>query len=163
MRESGHGFPLASTAARLRILRGNVAALTCVRSGLPMTAARPQPTPRQTLLLVLRVAMEVGVVAGLAAWGISTGDGATAKILLGAGAPVVGFGIWGAVDFRQAGRAAEPLRLLQELVISGIAAVALAAAGAPAPGWALAALSVVYHALVYALGERLLDADHAAT
>jgi len=33
-------------------------------------------------------------------------------------------GFWGAVDFHQAGRLAEPLRLVQELAISGLAAVA---------------------------------------
>jgi hypothetical protein len=40
------------------------------------------------------------------------------------GAPLVGFGFWGAVDFHQAGRFAEPLRLIQELAISALAAVA---------------------------------------
>jgi hypothetical protein len=49
-------------------------------------------------------------------------------------ARLLGLGFWSAVDFRQAGRMAEPLRLIQELVISGLAAVALYAAGQPALG-----------------------------
>ena len=97
------------------------------------------------------------MVGALAYWGVQTGDGAAGKVLLGIAAPAVGFGIWGAVDFHWAGRYAEPLRLAEELVISGLAAAALAVAGQPALGIGLAALSVVHHALVYALGDRLLE------
>ena len=78
------------------------------------------------------------------------------RIVLAVGAPALGFGFWGAVDFYQAGRLAEPLRLLQELAISGLAAVPLYAAGQHLLGWALGLLSVIYHALVYAQGGRLL-------
>ncbi len=112
-------------------------------------------TAAQRLNLTLRVLMEVGVVVALADWGIHTGDSAGGKILLGVGAPAVGFGLWGAVDFHRSGLA-EPLRLIEELVISGLAAVAWYAAGEHVLGIALAALSVAYHALVYASGERLL-------
>jgi hypothetical protein len=54
------------------------------------------------------------------------------------------------------GTLAEPLRLAEELVISGLAALAAYAAGAHALGWALALLSIVYHTLVYLTGDRLL-------
>jgi hypothetical protein len=81
---------------------------------------------------------------------------APARRLPWVSAPLLGFGLWGAIDFRQAGRFAEPARLGQELVISLLAAAAWYAAGRPAAGAALAALSIVYHALVYASGERLL-------
>jgi hypothetical protein len=101
--------------------------------------------------------MEAGVVAALAYWGVHTGDGAGMKLALGLGAPALGFGFWGVVDFHQAGRLAEPLRLIQELVVSGIAALAAYAAGLPVAGIALAALSLVYHGLVYAAGARLLE------
>ena len=119
----------------------------------------------ERLRLTLRVMLEVGVVAALAGWGIHTGQGAAAKVMLGAGVPLVGFGFWGAVDFRRA-RHAEGLRLLQELAVSGFAAGALYATGAHALGIAVAALSIVYHALVYASGARLLkpvDAPAAST
>ncbi len=114
-------------------------------------------TRLERLTLTLRALMEAGVVLGLAYWGVHAGEDVGGKILLGAGAPALGFGFWGAVDFRRAGRLAEPLRLMQELVVSGLAAVALYIAGQPMLGIALTALSIVYHSLVYASGARLLD------
>ena len=114
----------------------------------------------ERLRLTLRAVLEVGVVAGLAYGGIHTGQGPAAKVLLGVGAPLVGFGFWGAVDFRRV-RHAEGLRLLQELVISGFAAGAFYAAGVHPLGIAVAALSILYHALVYVSGARLLEPDDA--
>jgi hypothetical protein len=78
------------------------------------------------------------------------------RILLALGAPVLFFGFWGLVDFHRAGKIAEPLRLFQELVITGIAAAALYTAGAHVFGWGLGLISIVNHALVYPLGETLL-------
>jgi len=106
--------------------------------------------------VALRGAMEAGVVLGLAWWGYVAGSAPPTKIALAIGAPLVGFGFWGAVDFRRAGAMAEPLRLTQELVISGLAALALYAVGEPLLGWTLAGISLVHHALVYGLGDRLL-------
>jgi hypothetical protein len=116
-------------------------------------------TAVQRVILMLRAVLEVGVVVALGWWGFHTGDSVIAKVLLGIGAPGVGFGFWGAVDFRRA-RHAECLRLSQELAVSGLAAAAWYAAGQHALGIALAALSVGYHALVYASGERLLKSSH---
>jgi Protein of unknown function (DUF2568) len=106
--------------------------------------------------LILRVTMETGVVVALGFWGYHTGGSTGSQIGLMIAAPLVAFGFWGAVDFHQAGRLAEPLRLIQELAISGLAAIAWYAAGYQAAGLALAGLSLVYHALVYASGARLL-------
>jgi hypothetical protein len=113
-------------------------------------------TASQRLLLSLRVLMEIGVVAALAFWGAHLGDGAVGKIALGVAAPALGFAFWGAIDFHQAGRLAEPLRLLQELTVSLLAALAWYSTGWHGLGIALAGLSIVYHALVYVLDERLL-------
>jgi Protein of unknown function (DUF2568) len=113
-------------------------------------------TAIQRLLLALRILMETGVVAGLAWWGYQTGGTGGTGLLLAVGAPAIGFGIWAAVDFHQAGRYAEPLRLAEELIISGLAAWALLAIGHPIWGGGLLAVSVVYHGSVYAVGERLL-------
>ena len=113
-------------------------------------------SPVQKLNLILRVLLEVGVVAALAYWGAHTGESTAAKLLLGIGAPVVGFGFWGAVDFHRF-RHAELLRLAQELAVSGVAAAAWYASGAHGLAIALAGLSIAYHALVYASGARLLD------
>jgi len=101
--------------------------------------------------LALRGVMELGVVWGLAYWGYRSGGA-----LLALGAPLIGFGFWGGVDFHQAGRAAETMRLLQELAISGLAAAGFYVAGSRTLGWTLAAISLLHHALVYATGNRLL-------
>ncbi len=95
-------------------------------------------------------------MAGFAWWGFHAGASPAPRALLAIGAPAVGFGIWGALDFRFAGRWAEPLRLAEELGLSGLAALGFWAAGQHALALSLAALSVVHHALVYALGQRLL-------
>jgi hypothetical protein len=65
----------------------------------------------QRVLLLLRVLMERGIVAALCSWGAHMGGTVATKVILGVGAPALGFGFWGAVDFHQAGRFAEPLRL----------------------------------------------------
>jgi Protein of unknown function (DUF2568) len=124
-----------------------------------MSTEERQLSATQVVTLILRVTMEVGIVAALASWGAHTPESTWASIALGLAAPVVGFGIWGAVDFHQAGRYAEPLRLAEELVISLLAAAALYSTGQHTLGVALAILSVAYHTLVYATGARLLDHD----
>jgi hypothetical protein len=106
--------------------------------------------------LALRAFMELGMVAGLAYWGYQAGTSAAEKVFLAILIPVLVFGFWGLVDFRQVGRFAEALRLVQELLISGLVALALYHAGQHIFGWLLAALSIIHHALVYTLGERLL-------
>ncbi len=106
--------------------------------------------------LALRAVMELGIVLGLGYWGYHIGESTSLKILLSIGAPVIVFGFWGWVDFRQAGRFSELLRLIQELVISGLVAVALYATGVHMLGWTLGGVSVVHHAMVYPLGETLL-------
>ena len=125
-------------------------------AGTGEKTARTAPARQPAFTLVLRVLMEAGIVAAFAWWGYRAGAGTGMKILLAVGAPALGFGFWGAVDFRQAGRLAEPLRLLQELAVSALAAVALYAAGQHLLGWALGLLSAAYHALVYLQGGRLL-------
>ena len=81
----------------------------------------------------LRGIMEAGIVVAFAIWGYHAASGVMA-IVLAIAVPVLGFGFWGAVDFHQAGTMGEPLRLTQELVISGLAALALYAAGQPTMG-----------------------------
>jgi hypothetical protein len=106
--------------------------------------------------LALRALMELGIVVGLGYWGYKVGGSLGTRFLLAIGAPLVGFGFWGMVDFRQAGKFAEPLRLIQELVISGLAAAAWYASGQHSLGISLGLVSLVYHVLVYALGGTLL-------
>jgi hypothetical protein len=108
------------------------------------------------LNLTLRALMESGIVLGLGFWGFQTAATVLGKALLGIGLPICVFAFWGLVDFRRAGPIGEVLRLLQELLISGIAAAAVYIAGLPILGWTLALLSVVHHLMVYALGDKLL-------
>jgi hypothetical protein len=112
----------------------------------------------QWINLALRGLMELGIILALGYWGFQTGSSGGTKIILGIGAPLMGFGFWGLVDFRNAGPFAEPLRLTQELVISGAAAWALYSTGAHEWGWALGLLSLVHHGLVYFTGQTLLKA-----
>ncbi len=106
--------------------------------------------------VALRGVMELGIVVALGWWGYGMGSSAATRWLFAIGAPAIGFGVWGLIDFRGAGAMAEWLRLGQELVISFGAAWAWLAAGRPYLGGALGALSIVHHALVYLTGERLL-------
>ncbi len=104
----------------------------------------------------LRAMMEAGIVVALAVWGWNRGGETGARVLLGVGAPVLLFGIWAMIDFRAAGGAAEALRLVEELVISGVAALAFYVVGAVGFAFALGTISLVHHALVYVCGDRLL-------
>ncbi len=70
-------------------------------------------------------------MAAFAYWGYRRGNGAVPRTLLAVVAPAVAFGVWGAVDFRQLGRFAEPARPVEELTISGLAVAALCAARQP--------------------------------
>lgn len=112
----------------------------------------------RVLNLALRGIMEASIVVALGYWGYQIGKSTGMKILLGIGAPVIGFGFWGAVDFHQAGKFAEGLRLIQELVISGFAAAALYFSGQQTLGWILGIISIIHHSLKYATGEKLIKA-----
>lgn len=106
--------------------------------------------------LILRSFMEAGIVAGLGYWGFHTAKGSIIKIILAISAPAIIFSFWGLVDFHNAGKYSELLRLIQELIISGAAAAALYTSGQHLFGWILALLSVIYHILVYSAGDTLL-------
>jgi Protein of unknown function (DUF2568) len=78
------------------------------------------------------VLWESGVAAGLAWWGCRAGGGGWTGILLGVLLAIVGFGIWGrSTSIRPDG--SRQLRLAEELLISGLAAARLIAAGQARP------------------------------
>ncbi len=110
----------------------------------------------RTINLALRGIMETGIVAGLAYWGFQAGTNTGMKILLCIGAPLLIFGFWGSYDFHNFGRWSELLRLFQELVLSGLAVIAIYASGLHFWGWTLGIISIIHHTLVYLLGETLL-------
>ncbi len=129
-------------------------------TGATSRADAARPTPLVVANIALRALMEFGLVVALGLWGFHLGSQLALplapRLALALALPTLGFGFWGAVDFRGAGRLAEPLRLLQELGLTGVAAAGLALTGLAPWGAALAALSIVHHALVYALDQRLL-------
>jgi hypothetical protein len=104
----------------------------------------------------LRGVMELGIVAAMAFWGYQAGNGLVLRVLFAVLAPLIVFGFWGLVDFHQAGRMAEPLRLVQELLICALAALAFYTAGQPALAWILGLIAIVQHSLVYLSGDTLL-------
>jgi len=106
--------------------------------------------------LALRAVMETGIVLAFSFWGYQTGSSLALKILLAIFSPLIGFGIWGAIDFHKAGELAEPLRLVEELLISGLAAYLLYLTGQHFLGLTLGLLSITYHLLVYISGGHLL-------
>ena len=93
--------------------------------------------------LGLRVIMELGIVLAFGYFGYRTGTSTAQKILFCLMCPLIGFGFWGLVDFHQMGNLAEPLRLIQELLISGLAAFGLYLTGMHRAGLVLGALSII--------------------
>lgn len=112
----------------------------------------------KVLNLALRGIMETSIIVALGYWGYQFGKSMGTKIMFGLGVPIIGFGFWGAVDFHQTGKFAEGLRLIQELVISGLAAVALYFSGQQTLGWMLGIISIIHHSLKYMTGEKLIKA-----
>lgn len=99
--------------------------------------------------------MKLGVVVAFAAWGYSLGTSVLTRLVLGLLSPLVGFGLWGGVDFRGR-RHAEVLRCVEELTITAVAAAGWYVVGRHVLGVALLTLSIAYHAAIYATGQRLL-------
>ncbi len=113
-------------------------------------------TSSQKINLLFRSVLEVSIVFAFGWWGYHTGVTQTMKIFLMIITPLFGFGFWGLIDFHQMGKLSEALRLIQELLISGLAAAALFVTGARIWGMILAIWSVTYHTMVYITGNRLL-------
>lgn len=106
--------------------------------------------------IALRALLETGIVATFVYWGFSAASNTAFRLALAVITPAVAFGFWGAVDFRFAGRHAEPLRLIQELAVTILASTALYRTDHHLLAWLLLALSATHHTAVYVLGERLL-------
>lgn len=78
--------------------------------------------------LALRFLLELGLLAALAAWGF--GHGGVLGVVAGIALPVAAAAVWGLlIAPRAPNRLADPWRLLVEVVLFGLAVVALAAAG----------------------------------
>jgi hypothetical protein len=106
--------------------------------------------------LTMRWILEAGIILAFGLWGYHIGETISTKILLAIVVPLIGFGFWGLIDFHQFGHDAEWLRLVQELLIGALASVAFYVIGEYILSYTLMILSVIYHAMVYLIGERLL-------
>ena len=100
--------------------------------------------------LAIRFVLELAALAALAYWGTQTGSGVV-RWLLAAGAPAIFILVWARFVAPKAERRL-PVRqrIPLELVLFGLAAVALAVAGAAWLGIAFAVVAVVNIVLVYA-------------
>lgn len=108
----------------------------------------------RTFNLGLSFFLELCMVAALAYWGFSTQSG-IGKYLWGIGGPVVVILIWGAFIAPKARqRLPDPLRLLNEVVLFGLAALALLAAGQQTLGIIFFVLVFINLVLGFVLGQR---------
>lgn len=107
--------------------------------------------------LTLRGLMELGIVIAFAQWGYHTGKTIGYSVFLSIIAPLVMFSIWSLFDFRNVVSTPEPFRLVQEMFISLLAAVAWYISGQRMLGLTLAIISIIHHIMVYALGYKLLQ------
>ena len=103
--------------------------------------------------LVLRFGLELAGIAALAYWGLNVVDGAVPQGALAIAAPAVLIVVWGAVVAPNANnRIGQTARVVIGSAILGLAALALAGAGATAWAIGFAGLNVVNTALILVLG-----------
>jgi hypothetical protein len=115
--------------------------------------------PRLTLLRAasagLRFLLELAGLAAVAYWGVAVGDGLLQQVALAVGAVVLLAGVWGLfVAPKAVRRLDDPMRLAVELVVFGVAAVALVSIGQVLVGVVFALLVVVSEVAVWLLGQR---------
>jgi hypothetical protein len=104
--------------------------------------------------LLARFLLELCAVVAAGYWGFRASDSAL-EWLLGLGAPLVVVMLWGAfVAPKAPSRLPDPARLVLELAIFGVAAIALVAAGSSLLGVALAVAALANIGLMFALGSR---------
>ena len=100
--------------------------------------------------LLLRFLLELCALGAVGYWGFKTGGAMASKIGLGIGAPVVIAVVWAIfVSPRAPVPLSLPLSLLLQVLIFGLAAAALAAAGHRTLGWVFVVVVVINSALMY--------------
>lgn len=77
------------------------------------------------LLLAVRFGLELAALSALGYWGITTGDGAVSKIVLGLGAALVAAVLWGLFVSPKARFQSPLLKAVFEIVVFGGAVLAL--------------------------------------
>ncbi len=98
--------------------------------------------------LALSFLLELCLLAAFGYWGVRTGQGLAAKILFGAGVPLLVAVFWGLfMAPRAAYRVQKTLYLVFKIGLFALAAIALFVAGRSTLAWALVALVAVNIAL----------------
>jgi hypothetical protein len=116
---------------------------------------QPRLTPLRAVSAGLRFLLELAGLAAVAYWGVTVGDGLLQQVSLAVGAVVLLAGVWGLFVAPKAGRRlGDPLRLVVELVVFGVAVGALLSVGAVVVGLVFGVLVVVSEVTVWVLGQR---------
>jgi hypothetical protein len=119
------------------------------------TTDQPRLTPLRAASAGLRFLLELAGLAAVAYWGVAVGDGLLQQVALAVGAVVLLAGVWGLfVAPKAVRRLDDPMRLAVELVVFGVAAVALVSIGQVLVGVVFALLVVVSEVAVWLLGQR---------
>jgi membrane protein YdbS with pleckstrin-like domain len=119
------------------------------------TTDQPRLTPLRAASAGLRFLLELAALAAVAYWGVAVGDGLLQQVALAAGAVVLLTGVWGLfVAPKAVRRLGDPLRLVVELVVFGVAVGALVSVGEVVVGVVFGLLVVVSEVAVWLLGQR---------
>ncbi len=106
---------------------------------------------------VVRFGLELCALGALGYWGFEAGDGLALNLMLGLGAPLAFALVWGAYVAPKAPyRLADPQRLMLEIAVFGLAAIALLAANVGGLAVVLALAVAVNIGLMFVLGQRRL-------
>jgi hypothetical protein len=90
----------------------------------------------QSLNLAVRFLLEICALAAVGYWGLQAGNGKLLKIVLGIGAPLLLAVLWGVFGSPKAPiKLPLTIHLFLELLIFGLAAIALFVAGKPQLAW----------------------------
>lgn len=104
--------------------------------------------------LALRFFLELCALAALAYWGFQTGKGVM-KGILGIGSPLLLAAVWGAFGSPKAlVQLPAPVHLLVEILVFGIPALALYAAGKPGLAWLYGGTAALNRILLQVLGDH---------
>jgi hypothetical protein len=100
--------------------------------------------------LAFRFLLEICALIALGYWGFLIGKGNEMKILLGIGFPILNGLIWGGFGSPNAKvKLSMPLHILLELIVFGIPAIALYAAGKPQIAWIYGICVVINRLLMF--------------
>lgn len=104
--------------------------------------------------LALAFFLELCALAALGYWGFYVGSGTVAKFALGIGVPLLTAVVWGLfIAPRATVKVPGPVNMALRILVFGLAAVSLAAAGQPTWAWVFGVVVVVNFALVRVLGQ----------